>query len=109
MPYINKLNTIIHRLDNADFDNVVYNQFYVSSPISVVVNGFSLGTVSITEEPINIIIRDITSVDQTLVYVIGTRLQWYGGELKRGLIGEFITTESGVDLLTESGVELEVE
>jgi len=114
MSYINKINTIIHRLDNADFDNIVYNQIYVSSAIDVTVNGVSMGVIPILGSPIDIVMRSVTSSDPTAVYLLGTVKDWYrdDGVIISSIITpeieEFLATETGDDLLTEGGIEIVV-
>jgi hypothetical protein len=103
----NNITTIIHRLDNADFDTVLYHGFYVISPTNVVVNGSDLGTFPITTETINIIIKTITSDDDTQVYLLGSPLSWYSdGTNVRVAVETTLTAEDCSELLTESGLEI---
>jgi hypothetical protein len=69
-----------------------------------------LGIIPITSSPIDIVMRKVSSGNDTLVYLIGEPISWYSasnfGVPPIDVLNYIILTEDGLALLTEDGLEL---
>jgi len=79
MSYVNKINTIIHPIASADFDNYIYNTIVATATSSIVVNGEAM-TIPVGVV-VNIIIRTLTGPSTGIILLGSPKNNYTASEM----------------------------